>query len=383
MPDKGFYDGREQALVKHTFIERYLRDQLPKVSRFGTFTFVDLFAGPWKSRCESYSDTSFGIAMIQMRLAKQRQADLGHSVRMVAHLVEKENFAELEMAVAGIEDIEIHLYNGRAEDHASTIHRKIGADGFRFIVIDPKGIPDPTKFSELIAAPNSEVLINFMFQFANRFAHTEKMPPLGRWLSLVASNSDWQTDLGELTGQEREDRITDMAREALAKIGGYDFAPSITVDEADADRTLYKLIYLTRHALGLKVFRDAQSLALEVQSSMRSERKAKKRSQTSGMEDLFASEGVVVTGERSAKFLERGRRLGKQSALQTIQAAGSKGLTWKKVWTGVLDDWPITEKELAWECSKWKNDGLVQISDWGKSRRPNDAQIISMSDLTL
>ena len=372
MPNPAFYEGREQALVKHSFIERYLRDQLPKVAGFGSYAFVDLFAGPWKSRCPQFSDTSFGIAIEQMRAAKRIQKSLGKDVRMVAHLVEKNNFAELAAAVEGIDDIEVHIYQGRAEDHAADIHRKIGTDGFRFVAIDPKGLPDPAHFADLIRAPRTEVLINFMFQFANRFAHTDKMPPLVNWLSLVAPDRDWQTVLRDLKGQEREDHITDMARGALAKMGGFRFAPSITVDEADADRTLYKLIYLTRHELGLKVFRDAQSLALEVQAAVRSDRKAEKRRDASGMNDLFAVQGTVDNSDRSAQFMERGRRAGKQMGFELVRGAGAGGILWKDVWTQVLDAWPITEKELAWECAAWRHEGKVSVEDWGNSRRPGD-----------
>ena len=67
----------------------------------GGVCYVDLFAGPWQSQSGDYSDTSFGIALKRMSEAKAKQAELGRSVRMVAHLVEKDpkNHAELVEAV--------------------------------------------------------------------------------------------------------------------------------------------------------------------------------------------------------------------------------------------------------------------------------------------
>ena len=158
MIDRQFYEGREQALVKHTFLDRYLRDALPKVSRFGTFAYVDLFAGP------KYGDTSFGIALRQMAAAKVVQKSLGNDVRMVAHLVERDAHGELSEAVkfyGGVD--EVRIYPGRAEDHAQEIHDRIAAGAFRFVAIDPKGLPDMGAFTQLVAAPNTEALINFMF----------------------------------------------------------------------------------------------------------------------------------------------------------------------------------------------------------------------------
>lgn len=94
MIDSRWYDGREQALVKHTFLDTYMPAQIPKVvspaSGADTFCYVDLFAGPWQSQSGDYSDTGFGIALHRMSQAKAKQAELGRSVRMVAHLVEKD-----------------------------------------------------------------------------------------------------------------------------------------------------------------------------------------------------------------------------------------------------------------------------------------------------
>src|SRR3546814_11747849 len=64
MLDPRWYDGREQALVKHTFLDTYMPAQIPKiVSWANEFTYVALFAGPWQSQRGAYSDTSFGIAL--------------------------------------------------------------------------------------------------------------------------------------------------------------------------------------------------------------------------------------------------------------------------------------------------------------------------------
>src|SRR3546814_14480803 len=84
MLDPRWYDGREQALVKHTFLDTYMPAQIPKiVSWANEFTYVDLFAGPWQSKSGDYSDTSFGIALRRMTEAKAKQAELGRKVTMV------------------------------------------------------------------------------------------------------------------------------------------------------------------------------------------------------------------------------------------------------------------------------------------------------------
>ena len=142
MLDPRWYDGREQALVKHTFLDTYMPAQIPKiVSWANEFTYVDLFAGPWQSNSGDFSDTSFGIALGRMTEAKTKQAQLGRSVRMVAHLVEKDpaNYARLIEAVKRFPEVETHCYEGLAEAHAPTISAAIPTRAFRFVVVDPKG----------------------------------------------------------------------------------------------------------------------------------------------------------------------------------------------------------------------------------------------------
>ena len=66
------YAGREQAYVKHAFLERYLEALIFKTaSTYNHIVYVDGFAGPWQSANEQFEDTSFGIALNALRRAKE------------------------------------------------------------------------------------------------------------------------------------------------------------------------------------------------------------------------------------------------------------------------------------------------------------------------
>ena len=62
------YRRREQTLIKHIILERYL-DVVARhiLWRWTEFVFVDGFSGPWAGRTDDYSDTSFGIALRKLR----------------------------------------------------------------------------------------------------------------------------------------------------------------------------------------------------------------------------------------------------------------------------------------------------------------------------
>jgi three-Cys-motif partner protein len=367
MLDPHWYEGREQALVKHTFLDTYMPAQIPKIASWvDEFAYVDLFAGPWQSRCPDYSDTGFGIALRRMTEARAKQAELGRSVKMIAHLVEKdpENYPRLVEAVKRFPEVETYCYPGVAEQQARAIADAIPIHAFRFVVIDPKGVPDVRHFRCLIEAERTEVLLNFMFQFANRFAGSQdRMPTLEGWLGGLQGGNGWRSEISGLRGAERELAISERARQALKRMGNYRFAPALTVDETAIDRPLYKLIYLTRHPAGIKVFRDAHRRALEAQATYRSAIKADARKRASGMDDMFSRPNSMEPGERSAREIAQGKTAARARLLQLV-AAQPEGLDWKALWPEVLDACAVTYSSLGEIMYDLKSKGEISVPAW-------------------
>src|SRR6266849_9000316 len=93
------YRGREQAYVKHVFLERYLERLVHKTaSIYDHIVYVDGFAGPWQSANEAFQDTSFGIALGALRRAKEAWKRNRREVRMSAFLVERDAVAYVKLA---------------------------------------------------------------------------------------------------------------------------------------------------------------------------------------------------------------------------------------------------------------------------------------------
>ena len=73
-----FYRGREQTYVKHFFLEKYLERVAYNIFSFrNEFTYVDGFSGPWKSADEDFADTSFAIALNQLRNVRDGMSQRG------------------------------------------------------------------------------------------------------------------------------------------------------------------------------------------------------------------------------------------------------------------------------------------------------------------
>jgi three-Cys-motif partner protein len=374
------YAGREPAYVKHTFLDKYLPALIGRVaSKYDCFVYIDGFAGPWKSVTgETFDDTSFGIALKAMTAQKILYARRGRDVKMKAFLVEKDErtFEALKGAVSAYPKIECTPLRGEMEDHVELLHRQIPSGAFSFVLIDPKGFPDMERIMPLIQRPCTEALVNFMFDFANRFAGTTLIPALEKWLS---SDGDrlWRSEVERLSSQTREDRLEELAVEKLRSRAEYTFSPVISVDKPVSDRTLYKLIYLTRHTAGLKVFRDSEHGTLEAQAQARSVAKADSRAAKSGMGDLFAGASEIPS-DRSSLRLKSGEEQGKSKLLDALAAAGATGIRWQDVWPTILNSTVITSSRLGRIANELRKNGVLEAPGW-----PSERQIIPKDDQLL
>ncbi|MEK7456376.1 MAG: three-Cys-motif partner protein TcmP [Pseudomonadota bacterium] len=379
--DIAHYEGREQAFVKHTFLDQYLPALIGKIcSRYDEFVYVDGFAGPWKSAAgESFDDTSFGIALNHMTAQRLLYLNRGRDVKMRAFLVEKDpaSFAQLQQAISRFPKIEITALHGLMEDHAAKIADAISGPAFSFTLIDPKGFPEIGAMLPLLQRQNSEALVNFMFDFANRFAGTDLIPRLENWLS-TGGRHNWREEVKAVSGAQREKLYEELAVQALRATAGYSFSPVITVDKVLHNRPLYKLIFLSRHPAGLKVFRDSEQKALDAQATARSASKAKKRAASSASGDLFADGEDAVPNDRSAQLLRKSREDAPIRLRALLEGRGTQHATWADYWPPILQDFSVTHSWLGNHVNDLRKAGSISAPGWPSERKriPDDNQIL-------
>ncbi|GGI77855.1 hypothetical protein GCM10007973_13370 [Polymorphobacter multimanifer] len=377
--DAAHYEGREQAFVKHTFLDKYLPALIGKIcSRYDEFVYVDGFAGPWKSAAgENFEDTSFGIALNHMTSQRLLYLSRGRNVRMRAYLVEKDpaSFAQLRQAAARYPKIEVTPLQGKMEDHAAAIAASIPQQSFSFTLIDPKGFPAISSMMPLLQRQNAEALVNFMFDFANRFGGTDLIPTLEAWLSTGAAD-DWREQIRAVSGEQREQLYEELAVEALRRTPGYVYAPVITVDKVLHNRALYKLIFLTRHSEGLKVYRDSERRALDAQAATRSASKAKRRETGTLMGDLFADGSDAVPNDRSTQVIRRSQEEASRRLQAMLANADSGFRTLKECWPLILAELSVTHSWLGRQINDWRKAGQISAPSWPSERTqiPSDEQ---------
>lgn len=375
------YVGREQAYIKHLFLRQYLGRLVHKIGSFADrIVYIDGFSGPWKSASENYGDTSFGIALRALTEAHHYWSGASarpRSVRMSAHLVEREAaaFRQLQGIAPHFPAVCVTPYNDPFLDVVENIAGAIPSDAFSFVLVDPKGFAlDMARLKPLLARDRSEVVFNFMFDFANRFT---SLPQLQATFDRLFVGVDWRDDLDRLeadpatTPEARKGAFLRWFKEAVRNVGGFRYVADVEVQYPGKSRTFYYLVYGTRKPPGIEVFRDCQIKALEEQAAV------------SGRMHVQA---VIATGQgllfgppepprdsRLDAALERERLAAHAMMLGMIPAEG-RSVAWESVWPAVLSEHVISRSALGREVNKLRKAGVLSVPAWSSNRKqvPDD-----------
>lgn len=113
------YEGREQSRVKHAILRQYLESFAHIIGfRWRSITYIDGFSGPWNARSEDLSDTSFSIALNELRRARDTHILAGRQVRIRCAFVEKdrEAYTRLKEFADSVVDAEVRTYHDEFEN---------------------------------------------------------------------------------------------------------------------------------------------------------------------------------------------------------------------------------------------------------------------------
>src|SRR5436190_20872559 len=124
MISQNTYEGREQTKVKHFILREYLeRFALIVGSIAKSITYIDCFSGPWNLRSEDFRDSSFAIAIDQLKRAKATLSAKGKDLSLRCMFLEKdpEAFAKLQTFISQVPDIETRTKNSTLQGNIPDI----------------------------------------------------------------------------------------------------------------------------------------------------------------------------------------------------------------------------------------------------------------------
>lgn len=362
------YIGREQTWVKHQILRKYLQRFARIIGRsWDAITYVDCFSGPWQEESDDFRDTSFSIALEELRKARADLANENPKLKLRCLFLEKKksSYKKLKQYAESVKgDDEIVTLNSAVEDSIDAIVSFTKKGGFPFIFIDPTGWTGfgMDAITPLLKITPGEVLINFMTGDIRRFLESPDEATKESLIRLFGSDS-YRNKVQGRRGQDREDAVVAAYAEEIAKRGKFEYTPSAIALRGEADRTRFHLIYATRHWKGLEVFKEAEKKAMEEMQPIRAE--AHKRKSTSSQGELFEPE-ILHGSLYYDQLRERHLAKAKEKVIRLLQA---KGRTfYDGVWTVALQEPLVWESDLKQWIGDWGKKGLLSIEGLKSSR---------------
>jgi len=376
------YSGREQTAAKHFILKRYLQALAFKVLTFADIAYVDGFSGPWETRTPDFSDTSFMIAIQVLKDAQTKireREGMKRQIRCFFSENDPKAYGQLAAAVASHHNpsdlFEIETYPGDFVDAVPQIRKTIGR-AFPLIFIDPTGWTGYPfdRIQTIFDYGRCEVLINFMYDFVNRFVASEDEVIVAS-LDPILGGPGWRNRLDKTLS--RGLAVEKLFRETLKHVGKFQHVVSTKIDKSTADRPHFFLAYGTKSRDGLRVFRQIEYEALKEHARNRANAKEKWSEQKSRMLDFFPGHEAVVQ-EASVDDLVSEQM---KSAMGEIQnkLAARLAIPFSEVVDGALEAFMLRETNVKDICVDLANAGRIERTWGGGNRKPRDTDVIRLT----
>jgi three-Cys-motif partner protein len=357
------YLGREQTLVKHLILSKYLERFAHKVgAKWDCITYVDCFAGPWNVQSSDLRDSSFSIAIHELQRARETHRKRGRDLRLRCLFLEKdpsayEQLRKYALEVSRDSGIEIATRNAEFRDSIKDILmfvRDGGSQSFPFVFIDPTGWSGyaMTTIAPLLKLQPVEVLINFMTGHIRRFLDSPVENTRESFAALFGS-ANYRTRLEGLTGADLDDEAVILYSENVMAVGGFTFVSRATVLHPEINRTQFNLVYATRHPTGVTVFKESEAKAMETMEIARARAGQRKREQRMKQRELLNASDL----HNASYYLSLRQRyadIAQRAVEQTLMDHGK--VPYDDIWALALSNPLVWERDLK----QW-------IADWGKA----------------
>jgi three-Cys-motif partner protein len=375
------YFGREQTRAKHFVLKSYLQALAFKVLTFSDVTYIDGFSGPWETKTVNFSDSSFMIAIAVLQDAQKRILDrtgVRRRIRCFFSESDPEAYSQLKGAVAEFDrpqdGFEIKTYEGKFEDAVVDIQSFVGAS-FPLIFIDPTGWTGYPfdKIKPLFARARCEVLINFMYDFINRFAYSADAEIIAS-MAPILGGPDWPDRIDQ--NLPRGLAVEKLFRETLKSSGNFKFVVSTKIDKTTAERPHFFIAYGTKSADGLKTFRQIEYDALREHARNRANAMERQREQRLNVTDMFAGYQAELKELTIDEIVSEQKTLATTRLVETLSQQGT--LEFSQVVSGLLQPFMLRETNVKDICVNLAKIGKIENTWGGGNRKPRDEDSIRL-----
>jgi three-Cys-motif partner protein len=357
MTESGYQD-REQSELKHYAIKLYLEAAARILGSAWDLKYVDCCAGPWNSAKSDYSDTSFGIAFEILRATREELSSRNRAPRVACLFIEKEKapFSELDAFAKEKNTSEFNVLakNWDFAEHIDEIVRYCSTPRtFPFVLIDPWGwkLAGISQISRLLKLKPGEVVINLMSSFITRFVNddaTDLSDLLG---------GDFP-ELRSLSGTELEFAVVRKYCDLIKREGDFSYVCALPVMKPDSDSFNFYLIYATRHAKGVEVFKRVEERTEKQTHVVRADVQKRQRQERTGNFELFEPD-VLYREHKYQQLATDNRGRAQRRVLELLKTA--REVSYDQCWAEALQYSAVYQADLRSWIDAWEMDGTVLV----------------------
>jgi hypothetical protein len=217
-----------------------------------------------------------------------------------------------------------------------------------------------------------EVLINFMYEFINRFAYSNDEEIIASMAPILGGRG-WPDRLDP--NLSRGLAVEKLFRETLKSVGNFDFVISTKIDKATAERPHFFITYGTKSADGLKTFRQTEYDALREHERNRANAMEKKREKRSNTPDMFAGHQAEVQEATIDEIVEEQKAA---ASAELITALTLGALPFSGVVVRLLQAHMLRETNVKDICVDLAKTDKIENTWGGGNRKPRDENTIKL-----
>ena len=323
-----------QTEVKHKVLGAYSKIWITKLGSKSNTLFFDCHGG-----CGAYikedGSVHYGSSIIVKMIGDKVNENRSYKTGVINCETDKRNYENFLNVLNDVGNVKISSFNDCFEDVINSpnvikYYKKyptlflVDPFGYNFAIAD---------LSDLMNTFGNEIIVNFMFDFINRFI---SKPELEESLNTFFGTDEWKQAIS-LTGQKRETFLVDLFRNKLKEITGAKYVFPFRLCYPNKDQTYYYLIHATNHIDGITLMKNAFASVNNGRVQYLG-----KNNDAISLFDL----SCIKAGDLYKSYLEKYK---------------NKRIAFKDFWAEIVEDTAYTTKDLSEVLKELESKGRISI----------------------
>lgn len=324
----------EQTKIKHRVLGAYSRIWISKLGKYNETMFFDCHAGCGAYIDKETNEVTYGSSFLVENIAHEI-----NSKRMSKHFIcacekDKAHHDNFKKIMAEVGKKTISLKNDDFQNVLDNPRvRRYYSNHPTLFFVDPFGFTmKMTSIAKMMVNRKNEVVINFMFDFINRFLSVTDPDILDDFFG----SKDWR-NATSMSLSEREKYLVDLFKQNVQRATNAKYVYAYRLCYADKNQTYYYLVHATNNIEGITYMKDSFASV----NNGRVEYLGKYQDSIS----LFD-----LTDFKSSDFVAR-----------ALKPFASQTRTFDDIWAKVADSVPYTSKDLSVALAALETQGKVKI----------------------